>query len=367
MVKKKELPKEAAAAVEDYVNQPRSTQEQYRRRSQRENKSIVAIILESFYPTHPPSEVQAMSEAHHTAALQYLSLKLSIRDRVQGVQAICKDKPDILSDVVKESMFLLEPLLKTLHDGKFDIGKVINLQKTFLEDFIKTAKITKNYKPGVADFFAFYTRMMPAIWRILHEGATRCPSLHGAVYEWCRDALDKFHGHDAQFGDLKTGSMTGPLLAMYERLPTEQRGPIREVLNNHAVYMTESRNQSRRKLQDVLNRQSSPEIIGPGPILPRWHSLLDSTLVTPADLNGPVRLAQSLEGAASRQQHTVAPDTTIVVQSLGPTFREYLMANGGGAFSMKGMAGSLHRAALMDPVDSLASEKVGAMAEVYRI
>lgn len=367
MVKKKELPKEVASAIDDYVNQSRSTQEQYRGRSQRENRSIVAIILDSFYPTHPPSEVQAMSEAQHKAALEYLSLKLSIRDRVQGVQAICKDKPDILSDIVKESMSLLEPLLKTLHDGKFDIGKVINLQKTFMEDFIKTAKITKSYKPGVADFFAFYSRMMPAIWRILHEGATRCPSLHGAVYEWCRDALDKFHGHDAQYGDLKTGSMTGPLLAMYERLPAEQRGPIRQALNNHAVYMAESRNQSQRKLQDVLNRQSSPEMIGPGPILPRWHSLLDSTLLTPSDLVGSVRTAESLEGAASRQQHTTAPDTTMVVRALGPTFREYLMANACGALSMKGMVGSLQQVALTEPMDKLAAEKMAAMAGVRRI
>lgn len=365
MVKKKECPKGIATAVDDYVsNQPRSTQEQFRARSQQENKSMIAIILDAFYPIHPPTEVQAMSEAQHQVALEYLSLRLSIRDRLEGVQALCKEKPDILSNIVRESVGLLEPTLKSLHEGKFDIGKLINLQKTFNEDLVKTAKVTKNYKPAVSDFFAFYTRTMPAVWRLLHESSTRCPSLHKAVYDGCRDALDNFQAHGSPSGDVTTGSMTGPLLAMFDQLPSEQRGGVRQALDKHAVYMAEARNQSRQKLQDVLNKQCSPDMIGPGPILPRWHSLLDSTLLTPAEVVGPVRVARDLQGAALRQQHAVAPDTAMVVQALGPTFRDYLMANGTAAFSMKAMAGGLPRA---DTMGNVASEKRAVMAEVGRI
>lgn len=365
MIKKKEFPKEVAAAVDDYVTQQsRATQERYRARSQAESKSIVCIILESFYPTHPPPEVQSMNEAQHKAALEYLATRLSIRDRLEGVQAICKEKPDLLSGFVKEAISLLEPTLKILHDGKFDLGKIINMQKTIMEDFIKTAKVTKSYKPSVTDFFAFYTRMMPAIWRILHEGATRCPPLHKSVYDWCREALDNFQSRDPQFGDVKTGAMTAPLLGMFDRLPSEQRGSIRQALNEHAVYMAESKQQSRRKLQDVLNKQSMPDMIGPGPVLSRWHSLLDSTVFTPADMIGPVRVARSLEGAAARQQHTVAPDVSIVVKALGPVFKDYLM---GGALTMKGMAGSLPRAGTTNPMDSLAAEKLAATAGVRQV
>lgn len=326
----------------------------------------MAIILENFYPVHPPSEVQSMSEAQHKAALQYLSLKLSVRDRLQGVQALCKDKPDILSGVVKQQVALLEPVLKALHDGKFDIGKLVNLMKTVLEDMLKTSKVTKSYKPGVSDFFGFFTRILPEVWRILHEGATKCPSLHSAVYSWCRMALDNFHSHDTQFGDLKTGSMTGPLLAIFDSLPSEQRESVRQVLGNHAVYMAESRDQSRRKLQDVLNLKSSPDMMGPGPILPRWHALLDDTLVTPAEQRGSVREARSLEAAAARQQHTVAPHTMVVVRTLGPAFREYLMASGSGALSMKGMAGSLPVVG-SDPVGSYAAEKMGPIESAREI
>lgn len=366
IVKKKECPKEIATALDDYVNnQPRSTQEQFRARSQQENKSMVAIILDAFYPIHPPTEVQAMSEGQHKAALEYLSLRLSVRDRLEGVQALCKEKPDILSNIVKESVSLLEPTLKSLHEGKFDIGKLINLQKTFNEDMVKTAKVTKNYKPAVSDFFAFYTRMMPTVWKMLHEASTRCPSLHKAVYDGCREALDNFQAHGGQAGEgVKTGSMTGPLLAMFEQLPSEQRGGVRQALDKHAAYMADARSQSRQKLQQVLNKQGSPDMIGPGPVLPRWHSLLDSTLLTPAEVVGPVRVARGLEGAASRQQHAAAPDTTLVVQALGGPFRDYLMTNGSGAFSMKAMAGSLPYA---DNMVNVAGEKRAVVAQVDQI
>lgn len=369
MIKKKEVPKEIASAVDDYVNQVRSAQEQLRARSQQENRSIVAVVLDAYYPIHPPAEVQAMTEAQHTAALEYLSIKLSIRDRLEGVQAVCKEKPDVLSNLIKESMGLLEPLLKTLHGGKFDIGKVINVHKTMTEDFLTTAKITKNGKPSVADFFAMYTRNIPAIWRILHEGAKRCPSLHAAVYAWCRNALDHFRNNgDSQFGDMRTGAMTGPLQTLFDKLPAGQHGPIRQALNSHAVYLAEVREQSRLELQDVLkNKQSSPKMLGPGAVLPRWHSLLDNTLLTPADGVGPVRVARSLEGAAARQQHAVAPNTEVVVQALGQTFREHLMSGGSSSLSMKGMAGSLPRVGLMDPMDSLATEKHGAVAGIRQL
>lgn len=350
LLKKKELPKEVASAIDDYTNQGRSTQEQFRARSQQENKSMVAIILDTFYPGHPPQEVQAMTEVQHTAALEYLSLKLSIRDRLEGVKAVCKEKPDILSDLARESISLVEPTLKALHEGKFDLGKIINLVKGLQEDMIKTAKVTKNYKPGVTEFYGFFTRNFPSIWRILHEGATCCPSLHTAVKVWCRSALENFAARDSQFGEASTGVMTGPLLAMFDRLPIEVRGSVRTALNDHAVYLVESRDQSRRKLQDVLNKQSSPDMVGPGPILPRWHALLDSTVLTPASQSGPVRVAKSLEGAAVRQQHMMAPDTSVVVEVLGSTFRELLMSQGSGALSMKGMAGSLPQAGLTNPV-----------------
>lgn len=359
LVKKKECPKEIAAAVDDYVSsQPRATQEKLRARSQQEGKSMVAIILATFYPSHPPVEVLAMSEAQHAAALEYLSLKLSIRDRVESVRTVCKEKPDILSSMVKESVGLLEPMLKTLHEGKFDIGKLVNLHKKVNEDLVKTAKVTKSYKPGVSDFFDFYSRQTPEMWRLLHEGATKCPSLHSATYAWMRHALDQFQAQDQQAGEAKTGPLTGPLLGLFEQLPTEQQGAIRQALNEQAAYLAASRAQSQQKLQDVLSKKSPPDSIGPGAILPRWHALLDGTVLTPAQAAGPVQVARSLEGAGARQQHAVAPDTSMVVQALGPAFREYLMAHGGAAFSMRGVAASLQRTGSLSAV----GEKMAVMS-----
>lgn len=341
--KNKEVPKEIADALDDYVNQPRAVQQITRQRSQDENISIVTSILSGFYPVYPPEGVKDMAQAQHTAALEYLSLRLSIRDRRQGIQAICKEKPDLLSDIIKESMTIIEPFLKILHDGKFDLGKTVNLQKAFTEDFIKTAKITKNHTPGVADFFALLKRQLPLAWSTLHEASTRCPALHGMAYEWCRDALEKFRSTESSpyGGDLRTCAMTGPLLGLFNSLGTQEREAVLTVLNDQSYFITRTRAESRRRLQDVLDKRCTTDSIGPGPVLPRWHGLLDTSTLTATTPRGQPRTGRSLALDGLKVNQDTEPDCKVVLDALAEPFKQYLKTEKSSALSMSSLAGSL--------------------------
>lgn len=355
------LPKEMFNAIDDYVQRPSSVQENTRHRSQREGKSIIASILDTYYPAYPPEAVQNITHEQHTQALEYLSVQLSIRDRLEGVQAACKDKPDLLSPIVKEQMALITPLLKALHDGKFDVGQVITLHKVYTEDFLKTAKITKDHVPSVGDFYALFQRHVPALWRILHDGRNKCPSLHTAVYGWCSDALGQFRSHTTQDGELRTGAMTGPLSRMFDGLPAEQKKPVQAALDDHAAYLVAGRMASREMLQNVLSRRCSPDQIGPGPVLPRWHALLDATLLTPTSMSGSVRTGLRVSAIAAQQSVVGAPDSSVVRESLGKPFRAFLAEERSSSLSMGGMAASLPRVSISEPRDNVSGQKKGAV------
>lgn len=346
------LPKEISIAIEDYIHQPRSVQENMRLRSQQDSKSIIACIFDSFYPVYPPQTVQDITPDQHILAIEYLAVQLSIRDRLESIQTICKEKPDLLTPVIQNQMDLLAPLLKALHDGKFDIGHIITLQKAFTADLIKTAKITKDHAPGVDDFYTLFQGHMPALWKDLHEGARKCPQLHDAVYGWCSASIQHFRSPDAcedNTGVPRTGAATDALLGMFDKLPDGAREEVRSVLDGHGAYLGQIRDTSRAKLQEVLDRRCSPGQVGPGPVLPRWHALLDATLLTPNEMSGPVRSGRSANQVAARHDAAVAPDSSVVLESLSGPFRQYLCKERSGDFAAGEVTASLAEISLSDP------------------
>lgn len=339
----KGLPKEVAPALEEYVDLPRSTQESIRLRSQTESKSIVTSILEAHYPSGLPPTVQDMSPEQHDLAIEYLGIQLSIHDRRMGVQTICKDKPDLLTPLVREQVALLTPLLSALHDGKFDIGQAINLQKAYMEDYIKTAKITSKYTPTVADFHALLQRHIVPLWKMLHDGTVKCPSLHAAVEGWCNEAYVQFRLPGEKDGESRTGAMTGPLQAMYGNLSAAEKQAVTAALNEHAGYTAAVKATNRMLLQEVLDKRCSPSQVGPSPMLPRWHALLDAQLLTPATSVGPVRTGRSTGAVEKKEGMIEAPNSSVVVAALGKAFRAHVEAERVSALSMGDMAASLPR------------------------
>lgn len=334
----KGLAKEIATAVDDYVLSQRSKQEQIRHKSQTENKSIVAALLAAHYPTQPPQPVQDLNADQHEIALEYLGIQLSIRDRLEGVQSICKDKPDLLSPIVQEQMALITPFLKSLHDGKFDIGQIISLLKTIVEDFIKTAKITKSYTPTVADFVALAQRQLPAVWKLLSEGANKCPDLYDLVYRLLSVGLGNYRTSEVRNGEAETGAMTAPLHAMFAALSAGEQSAIQPAIDAHAAYLAHILSNDKRLLQIVLDKKCTPDQVGPNPALPRLQALLDSTLLTSADASGKPRTGRNVQTGA-QQSVIKAPDSSPVVKALGKQFREHIVAER--KLSLGGLAANL--------------------------
>lgn len=337
----KGLAKEIATAIDDYVLKQRSQQEQIRHKSQTENKSIVAAILAAHYPTHPPQAVQDLSADQHTLAQEYLAVQLSIRDRLEGVQTICKEKPDLLSPIVQEQMALITPFLKSLHDGKFDIGQIVSLAKVVVDDFIKTAKITKNYTPTVADFYGLAQRHVPAVWKLLSEGANKCPDLYDLVYRIISLGASNYRTSEVSSGAADTGAMTSTLHALFASLPAAEQAPVQAAIDVHATYLAELHKTNQRLLQDVLDKKCTPDQVGPNPALPRWQALLDATLLTPAEASGRPRTGRSVESGA-KQGVVRAPDSSVVSKALSKQFREHIAAER--KLSLAGLAASLPQA-----------------------
>lgn len=350
------LPKEISLAIEDYIHQPRSVQENIRLKSQQESKSIIACIFDSFYPVYPPQAIQDITPDQHTLAIEYLAIQLSTRDRLESIQTVCKEKPDLLSPVIKHQMALLAPLLKAFHDGKFDIGHIITHQKDYTADLIKTAKVTKDHVPGVDDFYALFQRHIPGLWKDLHEAASKCPGLHDAVYDWCSASIGQFRSSDTVGEvnpELRTGETTEALLKIFDDLPGgAKKEEVRSALDEHAAYLTRMRATSRAMLQQVLDRRCSPDQIGPSPVLPRWHALLDATLLTPTELSGTVRTGRSADQVAARYDVAAAPDSSVVFEALSGSFRQYLFTERSGeSVPMGDVAAKIGEISLSDPID----------------
>lgn len=352
----KSAPKEALDAIDEYVGLPRSTQEDIRRKSQQEQKSIVAAILEQ----HNQPGAEGLSEEQHEVALEYLAIQLSIRDRREGVQASCKEKPDILSTIVKEQLGLLTPILKAATEGKLDLGQVITIQKAYIEDVLKTAKGRKDRAAGVDDFYAMLQRHVPGLWKFLSDGANRCPSLREAIYGWCRDSLHEFRSAETQKGELRTGAMTQPLSQLFQGLEEVKQQAVRSALDDHASFMLGMRMRSGDVLQDMLGGQSKPDQVGPSPVLPRLNALLDAQLLTPTSFRGPVRTGASVNKMAGQQSGTAAPDTSVVLEALGKPFRNYLR-NGTSPDQMEDVKANLSRVSVSEPRDGFNIQKTGSV------
>lgn len=346
--------------LEQHVNsESREQQETYRRWSRDRDCSIVAMVLEGNQYTGA-----SLTTEEHELALEYLSCLLAIRDRKEGIEAMCKASPDLLTVMTQEIMKLVTPLLQVLHDGKFDMGQVVKLQQRWNEDILKTAKVKKDHTPSIEDFVALIHRQLPALWKILHEGAVKCPSLPHDIEAWCQSCLVQFRRADGSAAvETKIGTLTGPLMDMFERLPPAEKRQVRDALQIYAQYMTNLKASSTLRMQQILDK-STASFQGPGAVVPRWHALLDSTYITPATFKGPVRTgrdvkfgrvkAEKKKSFFSREKdsdetvepavdmttaQTVldnipqAPDMSVVIDTLYGSFQEHISQKGFAAHS----------------------------------
>jgi hypothetical protein len=315
--------------------------------SQSTNISIVAAILTAYN-----IEAACLNVEQQEMAQEYYQLLLAIRDRNQGIDALIKQEPDLMSDLVREGIQAMQPMLQVLHDNKFDMGQAVKLNKAFTGDLLKTAKVRKNYTPSIEDFVALLRRQLPPTWSMLHDASKRCPEMSADIKAFLRNTLNQFRVEASTTQISAVGPLERPLLEIFDALSPEDQQEVRGALDSHAAYLLLSQQTSHKQLQQILDGNAKTSL-GPGLIIPRWESLMDSTLISPATLTGPIRRGRevkldriyrseqsetgafrgkdladidvNIDVAAGVMKCLVkAPDVSVVVDTLSRPFKSYL-------------------------------------------
>ncbi|KAF2650134.1 hypothetical protein K491DRAFT_697568 [Lophiostoma macrostomum CBS 122681] len=184
--------------------------------------------------------------------------------------------------------------------------------------------VPKEGVPTVEDYVALVRKHIPSSHKFFHQVCKNAPDLANQYLEYMQSVVAEFRVHsetpeqakgNTQVGDVTgeedggAGNMTAPLHALFSTLSQEQQEELRGLLDHHETHLKTLKKTSRSRLETIMvstNPQttnsssaakgSKGSTHGPGIYLSRWHSLLDSTLITPATLNGPVRHGWEVKG-----------------------------------------------------------------------
>jgi hypothetical protein len=322
--------------------------------------SLISVILAS------ESVGEPLSEEQHKLAMEYFGLQLSMRDREELNNIFCKGHPDHLTQSIRECVSAYDPIIRSVHNA-YDLGTGLLDFENFLTDFIKVSKRRKEDKneseneegtsegPTVDDYVALLRKHLSSAHRFLHQVAKNGPDVTSMYRTYLEEAVAEFKvenisgkpKNDMSLSANGAGTMTEALNSIFEKLSAQDRESVIEALDKYSDYLSTLAASSQARMKAILS-DSHNTIYGPGMYLAKWQSLLDSTLITPATPNGPLRYGNSpdvreasqidmsdrtlvggdgheaaskLEG---REQIPPAPNVDAVVELLQPKFREML-------------------------------------------
>jgi hypothetical protein len=311
-----------------------------------------------------------LSESQHTLALDYLSIQLSIRDREQLSKIICYQQPDLITQSVRDVVAAYDPILRKVH-ATVDLSTSLLDFENFMTDFTKLSRNlnlagTKTPTngdstdkprpsvPGVVDFVKLIKKHITASHRFLHQVAKNCPEVTQKYKEYVQTAALQFRPNPDDTENMTNGQKKGPpqlhsdagtvtfqLQKLYSGLTDESRQAVSDALDNQAAYLFALYCTSRDRMRSALEDDTSAPT-GPGIYIAKWQQLIDSTPITPATPEGPVRTGKDSSvrekasvgvEQATKQQASLAgfldsgdipdpPDVKVVVELLGPKFHE---------------------------------------------
>lgn len=314
-------PTAVLAAIQSYVSQPRSAQEQLRALSAERGISIVTAILESS-PDTSISNI-SLNESHHTKCLDYLSALLSARDRDEITSVLCRTSPDLFTQAVREGFAAFDPLIRSVHVA-IDLKVYVETTRAFVDDFLSVVKrgstsngsgngigtgntnlngtgnagsgvvgnmignvITiangkgiRNDKvkeaiavpPSVADFAALLRRHKHVTYRWCHELCSRCPEIREQYVAYAKSLASEFR-HSRPNNSTSTvatpsvagaGAMGESLIELFSSLPSDKQVAVSSALGEHARYLASLRGWSRARMQAVLDEQKNVNRNGTG-------------------------------------------------------------------------------------------------------
>lgn len=330
--------KKVFKAIKTYVYASRDKHEAARSQSVSEQKSIAAVILET---SDPPYKVDAdtLNEHQHSVAMEYLSTYLSIRDREELTKVLCKSNPDVLTSTIRDAVAAMDPVIRDIHNA-VDLSGTVTDAEAFITDLIKTAKPKKKTTgtksretsksrpsspsadpasildegasdaPTVEDFVTLLKKHAPSMHKFLHHVTKNAPQLAQDYLVYAKRIFSEFRVDEAaakqeEKGEGGAGNMTAPLHSLFEALGKEKQEELKGLLDQHEEHLQTLKSTSQTRLESIMrpssssSSQSKPSAgttHGPGMYLSRWNALLDSTLISPATIHGPVRKGWEVKG-----------------------------------------------------------------------
>ncbi|CAO2648313.1 Nn.00g075800.m01.CDS01 [Neocucurbitaria sp. VM-36] len=318
--------------IKSFVYASRDKHEAARSQSISESKSIVAVILEN---ADPPIDTDTLTEHQHNMAMEYYSTYLSIRDREELTKVFCKLQPDMLTSAVREAVSTMDPIIRAIHNA-VDLSGTVTDAEAFLTDLIKVSKPKKKTGnksretsqsrpstptpasiedqeasdvPTVEDFVQLLRRHAPSLHKFLHQVTKNAPDLANDYLAYAKRIFSEFKVDDAakaaeEKGEGGAGNMTAPLHSLFESLGKEKQDELKKFLNAHEKHLRTLKDTSQSRLKSIMSSSTTSmtkhsnkgTTHGPGMYLSRWNSLLDSTLITPATIHGPVRRGWEVKG-----------------------------------------------------------------------
>ncbi|KAG9777749.1 hypothetical protein ABEF93_006679 [Exophiala dermatitidis] len=263
-----QLGKDQLRMLKEYTHKPQSEQDRIRKHSQTQSISIVTAILRD---SRTESE---LTDTHHRQAQEYLAIHLSIRDRKQLIQCLCKATPDHLTVSVREVIDAYEPVIRRMHKA-VDLSATLSDFEYFVKDLIKLSKIHtdkqtgKSIVPTVGDFVQLLRKHQRASHVFLHQCCKNDKELTGWYLDWAKQAAEQFkqeeetnpnsqQQHDtARGGAGAAGKLTQPLQQLFVSLDQETQSRILPVLETHSAFLDEMHAQSQARLAEVLKSPPS--------------------------------------------------------------------------------------------------------------
>ncbi|KAF1926603.1 uncharacterized protein M421DRAFT_67235 [Didymella exigua CBS 183.55] len=318
--------KKVLRAVRAHVYASRERHDAARSQSVHEEKSILAVILETAEPRLGPDSVR---DQQHDTATEYYATCLSIRDREEMTKVLCKSSPDVLTAAVRDCVSAMDPVIRAVHNA-VDLSATVADAESFVADLIKASKprsragrksreTSKEREaaaaaaaaaeptpagaaddtgdaPTVEDFVLVLRKHAPSVHRFLHHVTKNAPELAHDYLVYAKAAFGEFRA-DPSTRHGGAGNMTAPLHALFAALPPAKQDALRPLLTEHAAHLAALKAASHARLASIMD-SSGPgaSTHGPGTYLSRWNALLDSTLISPARAAGPVRRGWELRG-----------------------------------------------------------------------
>lgn len=309
--------KKVMKAIKAHVYAPRDRHDAARNMSIQEKKSIVAVILET---TDTPIKPESLKDHQHGVAMEYYSTYLSIRDREEITKVFCKSNPDVLTSAVRDCVSAMDPVIRAIHNA-VDLSGTVTDAENFITDLIKASKPKKKSgrksretskereannvntettpasatdtensdAPTVEDFVILLRKHAPSMHKFLHQVTKNAPDLAHDYLVYAKQIFGEFRA-DEKNRDGGAGNMTGPLHSLFETLPKEKQEELKKLLDKHAQHLSGLKATSHSRLESIMkNGDTKGSTHGPGMYLSRWNALLDSTLISPAAVSGPVR------------------------------------------------------------------------------